>query len=1171
MGLISYLNQQESTTGGMTGLVLEWIELEQFLSFKKARVSLEKQDGSISRFSIITGPNGAGKSAVFHALKFVLGSNAKDGRYAKWEGFIHNGAGFMRVKASFRARDGTNYEIARLFRKDQGSSFYLNGKHVSATTVGALVERFRIFPDNIFSFVAQGHVNRIKDLSAREIYGLIEDGMGLAGLREEIETNAKKLADLQLQLDRLRSQKETCSKQQRILEIQVAKLMEKRQLEHELLGYRAERSWAQKDDVKRKIDAKQDEVRVKEAEMQAIGIERDAREKEIDEINRERATIDADIGMKQGEVGALKAEQAKLVDEIGRWDKVKQELHQKNELLKQQKEEATKALESLGLQLREVTGEREACENKHREHATTIQELQDTFTRLSNDLVKNQDWIDNLERVKRDIDSERRDKKQNEKKLDEDEGEIRSLIEDINEYIAELRQIKWDYSADGKRDLKAVLAQEIKDIDKSIKEKDDARALKKRIHADLLKELGRGTGLQEDGRKIFKEVEQLKQDIQRRGLQDTIRGPIHEFMEFEQAHARAIEAQFKKHGLLGFVSFTAENFNLLNSLRNKYKVPATIYHPGKLTPSAQNRPAVKFPGVVDYLYKLVKVPDWLRPLVDRIARDTIVVETFSDAVKLIKQDDRARCITLDGVIVEAKDDVVESQPPYFGPLILTSQRAGEESDGLSMRANLVAKEISVIDEQIEQLHRQRKDREGKLADLDKVRFFNRQKEIKSNKKNQLLAERSRVKQLIDQNDETIEKLLAEQKRLESQKPREVLLLKNELLSTKTRLEEYQIRAQGIEAAVQAARIKAIDVEKARDEAERRLNTIVEEHERLKAEIRKNASEVKVIDERLDAIKVQMKTCIETIANLGMRKEGLDTTLKDENGKLLELGLKLKVLDMERERACLEIANLEREQSYIDLNLKGQVKPEQLKTIEEYDVLIARVNKKLAAPEFFCITDAIERERDENDRLLAGITTKMDEIVQEISKVDGIGDKLKDTYAERMGGKVRELESLVAAKFADLGIPFRPVLSPRGNFSDPAIDVSVDFFNGTRLPLGAVSEGQKSIIALAIMLTLQDLNPGPICVFDEAHIYLDDSNKELISRLIRKTTEHVQLIMLVPTTSHGFIKSADKIIAVVRQGMKFANGDTNGKESNQLGPSSVIEMDEQQFSRMVEEP
>nr|MDO8083648.1 AAA family ATPase [Candidatus Sigynarchaeum springense] len=1153
----------------MNGLLLEWIELEQFLSFKKATISLDLKDGSTSRFSIITGPNGAGKSAVFHALKFVLGSNAKDGRYAKWEGFIHTGCDFMRVRAGFRALNDMTYEIARLYRKDQGSDFYINGKHVNATTLNALVEQFRIFPDNIFSFVAQGHVNKIKDLSAREIYRLIEDGMGVASLREEIEANVRKVAELQAELDRLRAQKETCSKQQRVLEGQMAKLAEKRQLERELLGYRAERSWAQKEDIKRKIEGKHAEASAKEDEMRTVGNEKAALIAKMDEIIRERDAVDTDINAKQCELGTLKAEQARLAEEIGRWDKIKRELHQHNEELRQKKDEATKVLEDLEVQLRDASAEKERTEAKSREHASTIHDLQNMFTRLSNDLVKNQDWIDEHDRVKRDIENERRDKKQNEKRLEENEAEIKSLIEEINEFSTELRQIKWDYSADGKRDLKTLLAQEIKDIDAAIKEKEDARAIKKRIEADLLKELGRGTGAHEDERRTFKEVELLKQDIQRRGLQDSIKGPIYEYMEFDRAHARAIEAQFKKHGLLGFISFSGDNFNLLNSLRNKYKVPATIYHPSKSASASQEKPPIKFPGVVDYLYKLIKVPDWLRSLVDRIARDTIVVETFSDAVKLVKADDRARCITLDGVIVEAKDDVIESQPPYFGPLILIPQREGEDSAGLSMRANLVAKEIATLEEQIEELRRQHKEKEGKQNDLVKIRIYLKQKEIKSTKKNQLLADKDDIKENIKRNDETIQQLLAEQKKIEAQKPREVLLLKNELSATKNRLEEALARSTAVDGVMQAARSKAAEIEKARDEAERRLNAIVDEHERLKAEIRKNASDVKEIGERIDAIKAQAKGRTEAIASLSKRKEELGETLKEGTRKLNELELRLKVLDMERERACQEITNLEREQAYIDSNLKGQVKPEQLKTIEEYDLLIARVAKRLAAPDFFCITDAIEREHAENCRVLAGISAKMDEIGQEVSKVDAIGSKLKETYVERMGGKVQELEGLVNAKFTELGIPFRPVLVASGGFTDPTIDISVDFFNGVKLPLAAVSEGQKSIIALAIMLTLQDLNPGPICVFDEAHIYLDDSNKELISRLIRKTTEHVQLIMLVPTTSHGFIKSADKIIAIVRQGMKFANGDTGGKELNQLGPSRVIELDEQEFTRMVE--
>src|SRR5271157_3710289 len=107
--------------------VLESIDLENFLSFKAGSISFLLDGGDVSRFTILTGPNGAGKSSVFQALKFVLGSNAKDGRYAKWDGFINHGADYLRVRARFRTKGerGECIEIERLLRKDHATTFTL--------------------------------------------------------------------------------------------------------------------------------------------------------------------------------------------------------------------------------------------------------------------------------------------------------------------------------------------------------------------------------------------------------------------------------------------------------------------------------------------------------------------------------------------------------------------------------------------------------------------------------------------------------------------------------------------------------------------------------------------------------------------------------------------------------------------------------------------------------------------------------------------------------------------------------------------------------------------------------------------------------------------------------------------------------------------------------------
>ncbi|HME51194.1 MAG TPA: AAA family ATPase [Candidatus Lokiarchaeia archaeon] len=1151
------------------GLFLEWIELENFLSFKKARISFTLNDGSVSKFSIITGPNGAGKSSVFQALKYVLGSNSKDGRYAKWDGFIHHGADFMRVKVGFHAIDGTVYEIARLSRKGQGSDFYLNGKHVNATTIYALVKELRIFPDNIFSFVAQGHVNAIKDLSAKEIYGLIETGMGIAGLRKEIEGNAGRIEEINAQLQNLKIEKDTCTKQERILAGKMEKLREKRKLEDELVRFRAERSWAQKNDILQRIDEKRQEKAYHETSQREFSMDRDARKERVIELRGQMERLEEELGTSNEQLTVLKVNQATLEDETKKWDKKKQELGKKNDEMKHAKEVAAQVFADLATQLKDASYEKERLEGLAASLSIKQTELQGRLDTIGSELEKNEDWIDQHEQVKRALDQEVKTKKTNEQLLEVNEAAIEDVLDDIKELTSTLQQYNWDSKADAKIDLNARIAEEVSSLDAEIKAKKDQLLLKKKDEAELRKQTGIMQGPAEEERRTLKEVEMLKQEIKRSNLEEHIKGPIYEFMQYDPAHARAIEAQFKKYGLLGFVAFSDENFNLVNSLRKKFKVPATIYQPHQEMAHVKAKPSVNFPGVVDYLNKLIKVPSWLRAIVDHIARDTIVVETFSDAVKLIKMDNRARCVTLDGIIVEGKEGLTESSPPYYGAPILGPQHADDDVAGLQMRLNMLVKENTGLESQIEALHKQKKDKETRQQELAKIGIYLKQKEAKSKKKAQYLAKKDEIKNAIIDNDLAISTLSQQLAELEAQKPKAILTLTSELSETKADLADVQSKLEGTNSDLQQASTIISELDVKHDDAAKELDEITAEYEQLKAEIKSNAVEVKEFNEKRDAIKKQMKEISTTIASTSQQKVELLQSIEEEDNAINNIEVRIKVLDMEAEKITQDIVGLEREQAYIDLNLKDMVKPDQLKTIEEYDVILEKLSKKLASLEFLYITNEIEKEYEQNCQIIETLTGKMDELEEELSRVQYIGDDLKTDYLEKMTRNVKELEKRINDKFSDLSIPFHAVLDASGDFQEPRIDMSVDFFGQASVPLAAVSEGQKSIIALGLMLTLQDLNPGPICVFDEAHIYLDESNKEIISKLIRKTCEKIQLIMLVPTTSHGFVKSADKIIAVVRQGIKFADGNAEGKEQHQLGPSRIIEVNEQEFTQMLD--
>ncbi|MHA1372261.1 MAG: AAA family ATPase, partial [Promethearchaeota archaeon] len=236
---------------------LESIKLVNFLSFEDQTISFLNKDGSPANFCVLTGPNGAGKTSVFQALKFVLGSNSKDGRYNKWDGFINKGKDFMKVRVKFGFHDGSGHlEIERYHRRGHNSKFYINGKHAQAQQVLKVVNGINIDPNNILQFVVQGHVNAINNLSPDEIYNLIESGIGLKTTRDEINADLKKIEGLQKDINGFKVKKDFCMKQDRMLREKLELLYQKRGLEKELVQLRAEKSWALKIDISKKIDEK---------------------------------------------------------------------------------------------------------------------------------------------------------------------------------------------------------------------------------------------------------------------------------------------------------------------------------------------------------------------------------------------------------------------------------------------------------------------------------------------------------------------------------------------------------------------------------------------------------------------------------------------------------------------------------------------------------------------------------------------------------------------------------------------------------------------------------------------------------------------------------------------------------------------------------------------------
>ena len=81
-------------------------------------------------------------------------------------------------------------------------------------------------------------------------------------------------------------------------------------------------------------------------------------------------------------------------------------------------------------------------------------------------------------------------------------------------------------------------------------------------------------------------------------------------------------------------------------------------------------------------------------------------------------------------------------------------------------------------------------------------------------------------------------------------------------------------------------------------------------------------------------------------------------------------------------------------------------------------------------------------------------------------------------------------------------------------------------------ISAGSGGEKSLIAIALILALQRFNPAPVYILDEVDTFLDATNTELVSRLFYDASRRSQFVLLTPAKSTHLLKNADKILGVV---------------------------------------
>lgn len=254
----------------------------------------------------VVGPNGSGKSNVVDALAWVMGEQgAKTLRGGKMEDVIFAGAGGRKplgraeVTLTFDNSDGrlpvdyAEVSVTRRMFRDGASEYEINGAKARLMDVQELLSDSGIGRE-MHVIVGQGKLAEILESRPEERRGFIEEAAGVLKHRRRKDKARRKLAGMQANLDRLRDltgdleerlkplarQAEAATKAQRIqaelrdasLKVAAARAgrargrLEEAEAEHERLSLEAERA-------RRSREEAADAHEAAESRLQAVGPE----------------------------------------------------------------------------------------------------------------------------------------------------------------------------------------------------------------------------------------------------------------------------------------------------------------------------------------------------------------------------------------------------------------------------------------------------------------------------------------------------------------------------------------------------------------------------------------------------------------------------------------------------------------------------------------------------------------------------------------------------------------------------------------------------------------------------------------------------------------------------------------------------------------------------------
>lgn len=1129
-------------------------------------------------FVAITGPNGSGKSNLLDAIIFCLGENSpKTLRVPNLGALIYDGSVEEQKPSSAKVAlqfdntdrriplDSDSVTISRELKQSGESVYSLNGKHIQRNNLSELLE-VALITSRGLNIVLQGMITRISELVPDEKRKLIEQMVGVAQFDEKKIEAMKQLDDADRKLevamakigeirDRVQQLEQERNDQLRVrqLEDQVSWL-KATSLSSKLFRVRA--IAAQRRQSVSDTSAKLQNLQAHQVEVRALIESLDAERSELikSAMDAGAAKIELELGKLSNHIEALERERQEAVSFV---DKTRQILPRYGQMTTEQEFQISKVEEKivdLQLRIEELGKEKE-------EILWNQSKLAEERAKVDSEVAVAQKRQNELRRLKEFHDRKVQTAKEKLNRLDTDLQAARDRKVSTADKI---RFIEDSVASATKniQSLESLLASQRSELGGLRASRIRMERLSKKIDAQLaiaFSILEKATTAVRDYDAEYSALENVAGEdmaiakLNELGDSNALEGyfgPLRSLITYNPEFARSIAA-VGKDWLNAVIVRDLPALLKVTEAARKLKIGRLTAIPLKEVGKVENEEMPPMPGVIAYVSDIVSAESNLRPVVNFVFGDSVIVDSATNAFAVARTGFRA--VTLQGDIFEP--DVLAFQTGYSKKYLQVATLLTQEKSYDGIRAVLRALQ-RLIDRRRESLTGLRDKGRGIAVGehehdleiskietrLDTIRQYvsryaddiktlgDKQKqtglEIKTKEKEVTLLERKISS--LEMGSDKLAKILS---------TFDTTVFEGKRADINRRGGELQLKLNTIFSRIGET---TNEVTRSRGELENNLKPKLENIRQLKADGERDLDKkVKFLEEtvpELNELKMQLEELrlkeaetLDRVAKYQPKLDSLDSKLKELRAEEETARKSVAVVDREYYTSNNDLARmLDSERTLVgDLAMLGYAEPieafdgadDLLRELQaEFDTLKITVNNN---------ADRNYREIFENYKYSSVRKNELEKernaIVTFIETIDAEKRKVFMDAFERIDKELRVIFTKVTSGNAWLEIE-----KPDSIF-DSGVFLMAQFPGKLPRDSSSVSGGEKTMSALAFILAIQAVFPSPFYVFDEVDAHLDSVYSGNLAAILAERCAYSQIIIV--SLKDSVVSKATSVIGV----------------------------------------